>query len=56
MLLIPPEGPTVGSETEKCFQYLAGANDTDIQLAAIGGKEAIADRSILKMRYLLDQG
>ena len=55
LLLIPPQGPTVGSYTEKYFESLAAKSDTAIELKVIGDQGAISDRSILKMRYLLDE-
>lgn len=55
MLLIPPQGPTVGSYTEKYLESLAGKTNAEIELTVIGSKEAISDSSILKMKYLLDK-
>jgi putative cell wall-binding protein len=53
LLLIPPQGPTVGSHTEKYLECLAAKAKDEIELKVIGSQEAISDRCILKMKHLL---
>ncbi|RNC63045.1 MAG: N-acetylmuramoyl-L-alanine amidase LytC [Candidatus Dichloromethanomonas elyunquensis] len=50
MLLVSPEGPAAGSSTE---QYLQSLTD-QVNLQVFGGKEAVSDLSIIRLRYLLN--
>ncbi len=50
ILLISPDGPGTGSTTEKYIQTLP----SNVQLEAIGGPSAITDRSIIKIKTILN--
>jgi len=55
MLLVPPQGPLTGSDTETYLQTVASTNDSEIKVEVFGGKEAITDRSIIKIKDLLEK-
>ncbi|NLI92274.1 MAG: transglycosylase SLT domain-containing protein [Peptococcaceae bacterium] len=50
MLLVSPQGPQKGSSTEEYLKSLT--NKIDLQV--FGGKEAISDQGIIKIKYVLD--
>lgn len=49
MLLVPPEGPAVGSSTERYFESLPAA----VEMGVFGGKSAVPDKTVIQLRFLM---